>query len=97
MQHRMQHEERGKQNLQDPQSNVHCMTAFSAWRTKMLQLASMVAKDVRPVVDDATKGKEQARARRMTWWAHRQAVRGDTCERLCAEPPVGVRGSRHVA
>jgi hypothetical protein len=30
MQHRMQHEERGKQNLQDPQSNVHCMIAFSA-------------------------------------------------------------------
>ena len=29
MQHRMQHEERGKQNLQDPQSNVHCMIAFS--------------------------------------------------------------------
>jgi hypothetical protein len=36
MQHRMQHEERGKQNLQDPQSNVHCMIAFSASRTKML-------------------------------------------------------------
>src|SRR5580692_6730479 len=29
MRHRMQHEERGKQNLQDPQSNVHCMIAFS--------------------------------------------------------------------
>jgi hypothetical protein len=33
MQHRMQHEERGKQNLQDPQSNVHCMIAFSASHT----------------------------------------------------------------
>ena len=42
MQHRMQHEERSKQNLQDPQSNVHCMIAFSASHTKMLQLASIV-------------------------------------------------------
>src|SRR6202035_6142019 len=50
MQHRMQHEERGKQNLQDPQSNVHCMISFSTSRTKMLQLASMVAKGVRPLV-----------------------------------------------
>ena len=49
MQYRMQHEERGKQNLQDPQSTIHCMIAFSASRTKMLQLASMVAKDVRPL------------------------------------------------
>src|SRR5580700_10609434 len=44
MQHRMQHEERGQQNLQDPQSNIHWMIAFSASRTQMLQLASMVAK-----------------------------------------------------
>src|ERR1700728_1574339 len=29
MQHRMQHEALGKQNLQDPQSNVHCMIALS--------------------------------------------------------------------
>jgi hypothetical protein len=38
----MQHEERGKQNLQDPQSSVHCMITFSASRAKTLQLASMI-------------------------------------------------------
>jgi hypothetical protein len=29
----MQHEERSKQNLQDPQSSVHCMIAFSYIQT----------------------------------------------------------------
>jgi hypothetical protein len=38
----MQHEERGKQNLQDPQSDVHCMITFSASRTQTLRLGSMM-------------------------------------------------------
>jgi hypothetical protein len=47
MQHRMQHEERGKQNLQDPQSNVHCMIAFSASRTKMCGIPGIDVRKLR--------------------------------------------------
>jgi hypothetical protein len=32
MQHRMQHEERGKQKLQDPQSNVHSAARWADGR-----------------------------------------------------------------